>query len=139
MKQLVPAKLEDYAAAHSAPESPECRAIREETYRTRDCPQMVVGPLEAAFLKVMVKSVGARNVLEVGTFTGYSALAMAEALPEDGKLLTCEIDAESALCRGRTVVDVWGRSGREPNAHVSVDIDADGFLDLLVNRLNSLG
>ena len=96
MKQLVPAKLEDYAAAHSAPESPECRAIREETYRTQDCPQMVVGPLEAAFLKVMVKSVGARNVLEVGTFTGYSALAMAEALPEDGKLLTCEIDAESA-------------------------------------------
>ena len=53
MKQLVPAKLEDYAAAHSAPESPECRAIREETYRTQDCPQMVVGPLEAAFLKVM--------------------------------------------------------------------------------------
>ena len=49
-----------------------------------------------------------------------------------------EIEIESELCRGRTVVDVWRRSGRKPNAHVSVDIDADGFLDLLVERLNSL-
>jgi inosine-uridine nucleoside N-ribohydrolase len=50
-----------------------------------------------------------------------------------------EIDTESELCRGRTVVDVWRRAGREPNAHVGVDIDAEGFLDLLVERLNSLG
>jgi inosine-uridine nucleoside N-ribohydrolase len=49
-----------------------------------------------------------------------------------------EIEIESELCRGRTVVDVWRRSGRKPNAHVGVDIDGDGFLDLLVERLNSL-
>ena len=50
-----------------------------------------------------------------------------------------EIDTESELCRGRTVVDLWRRTTREPNAHVGVGIDSDGFLELLVERLNSLG
>jgi inosine-uridine nucleoside N-ribohydrolase len=49
-----------------------------------------------------------------------------------------EIDTESELCRGRTVVDVWRRTEREPNAHVGVEVDADGFLELLIERLNSL-
>ena len=57
---------------------------------------MIVGPLEAAFLKVMVRIVAARRVLEIGTFTGYSALCMAEALPTDGVLITAEIDSRSA-------------------------------------------
>jgi inosine-uridine nucleoside N-ribohydrolase len=50
-----------------------------------------------------------------------------------------EIDTESELCRGRTVVDLWRRTTREPNAQVGVGIDSDGFLELLVERLNSLG
>jgi len=49
-----------------------------------------------------------------------------------------EIDVESELCRGRTVVDLWQRTDRSPNAHVGVEIDADGFLELLVERINSL-
>ena len=49
-----------------------------------------------------------------------------------------EIDVESELCRGRTVVDLWRRTERTPNAHVGVDIDSEGFLELLVDRLNSL-
>jgi caffeoyl-CoA O-methyltransferase len=96
MRALVAPEIEAYAAAHSSAESPVCRAIREETYRTQDSPQMVVGPLEAAFLKVMVHAVRAKRVLEIGTFTGYSALAMAEGLPEDGKVITCEIDPDAA-------------------------------------------
>jgi inosine-uridine nucleoside N-ribohydrolase len=50
-----------------------------------------------------------------------------------------EIDTDSDLCRGRTVVDLWRRTTREPNAHVGVEIDSDGFLELLTERLNSLG
>ncbi len=50
-----------------------------------------------------------------------------------------EIETESELCRGRTVVDLWRRTTREPNAHVGVDIDSDRFLELLIERLNSLG
>jgi inosine-uridine nucleoside N-ribohydrolase len=49
-----------------------------------------------------------------------------------------EIDVESELCRGRTVVDLWRRTDREPNAHVGVDVDAEGFLELLIERINSL-
>ena len=53
-------------------------------------------------------------------------------------LLNVEIETESELCRGRTVVDLWRRTGREPNANVTVDIDADAFLSLLVERLSRL-
>src|SRR5438128_3529859 len=56
MQDLVDPEIEEYAAAHSVAESDVCRLIREETYRTQDCPQMVVGPLEAAFLKVWPSS-----------------------------------------------------------------------------------
>ena len=71
----------------------------------------------------------------------HDAVAVAHVIREDlvkTEHLNTEIDVESELCRGRTVVDVWRRSGRDPNSHVGVDIDADGFLELLVARLNSL-
>ncbi len=100
MKNLVSADIEAYAQAHSMPESDLCRALREETQRRMESPQMLVGPLEGAFLKMMAQLVGARRVLEIGMFTGYSALCFAEALPADGTVITCEVDDESsALAR----------------------------------------
>jgi inosine-uridine nucleoside N-ribohydrolase len=81
---------------------------------------------------------------EVYGFDGspiHDAVAVAQVIRDDlvkTEHLNTEIDVESELCRGRTVVDVWRRSGREPNSHVGVDIDADGFLELLIERLNSL-
>jgi inosine-uridine nucleoside N-ribohydrolase len=80
---------------------------------------------------------------EVYDFDGspiHDAVAVAYVIRDDllrTEHLNTEIDVESELCRGRTVVDVWRRSGREPNSHVGVDIDADAFLELLVERLNS--
>ncbi len=96
MKSLVSADIEAYAQAHSMPESDLCRALREETQRRMESPQMIVGPLEGAFLKMMAQLVGARRVLELGMFTGYSALCFAEVLPADGTVVTCEVDEESA-------------------------------------------
>jgi len=61
-----------------------------------ESPQMIVGPLEGAFLKMMAQLVQAKRVLEIGMFTGYSALCFAEALPADGTVITCEVDEESA-------------------------------------------
>lgn len=76
-------------------ESDVCRRLREETFRTMDLPQMVVGPLEGAFLKMMTRLVQAKRILEIGTFTGYSALCFAEVLPSDGSVITCDIDVKS--------------------------------------------
>ncbi len=96
MNRLVAVDVETYAQAHSIPESDICRALREETQRRMESPQMIVGPLEGAFLKMMTQLVRATSVLEIGMFTGYSALCFAEALPVDGTVLTCEIDEDSA-------------------------------------------
>ena len=94
--ELVPAAVESYCEAHSSAPSPLLAEL--QAYTTRNCAdaQMVVGPLEAALLQLLVRLSGARRVLEIGTFTGYSALAMAEALPPDGRLITCEIDPRHA-------------------------------------------
>jgi caffeoyl-CoA O-methyltransferase len=96
MNRLVAADIEAYAQAHSMAESELCRALREETQRRMESPQMIVGPHEGAFLKMMTQLVRATSVLEIGMFTGYSALCFAEALPADGTVLTCEINEESA-------------------------------------------
>ncbi|MEK6763491.1 MAG: class I SAM-dependent methyltransferase [Nitrospirota bacterium] len=101
MKTLVSEDIEAYAQAHSMPESDLCRALREETQRRMEAPQMLVGPLEGAFLKMMTQLVQATNVLEIGMFTGYSALCFAEALPADGTVITCEVDEESAALARR--------------------------------------
>jgi len=89
--------IEEYAEAHSWVESEICKALREETHRTMQFPQMVVGSLEGAFLKMMVRLVNATRILEIGMFTGYSALCFAEALPKDGRIVTCEIDEKPAV------------------------------------------
>ncbi|MGH7231402.1 MAG: O-methyltransferase [Nitrospiraceae bacterium] len=110
MKDLVAPDIEAYAEAHSWAESEACRAIREETYRTMDSPQMVVGPLEGAFLKMMARLVRAKRVLEIGTFTGYSALCFAEAVPDDGAVITCDIDPQAtALARRHFAKTPHGR------------------------------
>ena len=98
MNRLVAADIETYAQAHSMPESELCRALREETQRRMESPQMIVGPLEGAFLKMMTQLVRATSVLEIGMFTGYSALCFAEALPADGTVLTCESMRSQPLC-----------------------------------------
>ena len=103
MKTLVAADIEAYAQAHSMPESAVCRALREETQRTMAYAQMLVGPLEGAFLKMMAQLMGAKRVLEIGMFTGYSALCFAEAIPDDGSVLTCEVDEESAVVARRYI------------------------------------
>ncbi len=96
MSKLLSVDIEAYAQAHSMPESDLCCALREETQRRMESPQMIVGPLEGAFLKMMAQLVQATSVLEIGMFTGYSALCFAEALPADGTVITCEVDEESA-------------------------------------------
>jgi inosine-uridine nucleoside N-ribohydrolase len=82
---------------------------------------------------------------EVYGFDGspvHDAVAMAQVIQPkllELERLNVQVDCESSLCRGRTVVDVWRRTGLEPNANVAVGIEAEAFLDLLLERLSRLG
>ncbi len=101
MTDLVLPQIDAYAADHSLPETPTRRALREETERTMEFARMLVGPLEGAFLHQMARLVQATRVLEIGMFTGYSALCFAEAVPDQGRVITCEVDEESAAVARR--------------------------------------
>jgi predicted O-methyltransferase YrrM len=87
------AALRDYLVAHSTREHPSQTALREAT-RTHPHAGMQIGPEQAQFFALLVKLIGARRAIEVGVFTGYSALAVALALPADGYLLACDISDE---------------------------------------------
>lgn len=92
MSFLVDESIETYATWHAPEESPLFQHLVEETHATTDRPQMQVGRLEGGILRLLIRAVRAQRVLEIGTFTGYSALAMAEGLPDDGALVTCDIN-----------------------------------------------
>jgi len=100
---VVDADVERYATEHTTPEPELLAALAAETRESVDNPQMMVGPLEGRFLQTLVHMTGARRVLEIGMFTGYSALSMAAALPPDGRLITCDIDPEVAAVARRHI------------------------------------
>lgn len=106
MRGIIPQKIERYCRENTAPESKLLRELVAETYARTAYPEMQIGHLEGAFLRMLVRLVRAKRVLELGTFTGYSALVMAEALPVDGKLITCDIDPEVTELAKR----YWSRS-----------------------------
>ncbi len=96
MKAIIPRKIEEYCLRHTTARDKLLREL--EKYTNRHCAdaQMLIGPHEGALLAMLVRLTGARRVLEIGTFTGYSALCMAEALPKNGQLITCEIKPQHA-------------------------------------------
>jgi caffeoyl-CoA O-methyltransferase len=92
---LVPDAIEAYAAEHSEPVSALFEALREETYASMQSPNMQVGRIEGNLLRLLVKLSGAKRALEIGMFTGYSGLMIAAGLPEDGTLITCDVDPKA--------------------------------------------
>lgn len=106
MPEIIPVPIEKYAAAHTTPEKEIHEALVKATFEKTELPQMQVGNLEGTFLKLLVTATHAKRILEIGTFTGYSALRMAEGLPQWGQLITCDIDeAAAAIAR-----EYWKRS-----------------------------
>jgi len=92
--------IEEYAQSKSDPHNKLLDDLWKETHEKSNFAMMLTGPLEGGLLRLLLRVSGAKNVLEVGTFTGYSALTMAEALPADGHLVTLEIDpAHIAIAR----------------------------------------
>lgn len=92
---LVQPDIETYCRNHSTPLPPIFDKLKEETFASLNAPQMQVGLLEGRFLQMLIAISGAKRVLEIGTYSGFSALSMASALPADGKLITCDIDPKA--------------------------------------------
>lgn len=86
-------ELDAYLLSVGCRDDDVARRLREETDALPQA-RMRIGPLQAAFLAALVRIARARRIVEVGTFTGYSALSMARALPEGGKLIACDISEE---------------------------------------------
>lgn len=99
--EIVPESINSYCLAHSTRPSAICEEIEAFTRSNVANPGMLSGALVGSFLGLMIRACGARRVVEVGTYTGYSALAMAENLPEGGEVVTLDRNAETqGLARG---------------------------------------
>src|SRR4051794_24209936 len=92
--EIADPRVEAYAVEHSSAEPPQFAEIAEQTRARTSAPGMMVGTLEGRLLKAVVAMLQPSTVLEIGTFTGYSALSMAEALPPGGRIVTCDISEE---------------------------------------------
>ena len=142
--QLVSEQIEAYAAAHTSPAAAHLHALAEETRETLECPQMLTGEVEGRMLEFLVFLARPRSVLEIGTYSGYSALSMAQTLPQDGHIITCELDEERAdvaerhiaaagfgdrieVRRGPALETVNALDG--PFDLVFIDADKAGYLD----------
>ena len=89
--KFVPEDILTYCNEHSNEDSELLKELIEYTHATEDVPQMISGSHVGNFLQSLIKISKAKNVLEIGMFTGYSALKMAEALPNNGIIHTCEL------------------------------------------------
>ena len=107
---LTPPDIYDYTLKRSSKPTPLLDELYTYTHQHTQMPQMLTGPIEGNFLSLLVSMIQAKNVLEIGTFTGYSALWMAACLPADGKLLTCDV-SEQNLSIAKTFFE------RSPHGH----------------------
>jgi caffeoyl-CoA O-methyltransferase len=101
MARYIPDEIEAYAERYTSARFDLFDRLGAETRATQDNPQMMVGTIEGAFLSFLVTMTHAKRVLEVGTFTGWSSIAMARALPPDGSLVTCDVNEETTAVARR--------------------------------------
>jgi len=98
--------LYDYLLENSLRETDVMRRLREETSR-HGASGMQISPEQGQFMALLVQLTGARRCIEVGTFTGYSALCVAQALPADGRLIACDVNEETTAVARR----YWREAG----------------------------
>ena len=119
-------ELYQYLLRLSLRESPALRALREETAGHARA-HMQLAPEQGQFMALLVRLLGARRCLELGVFTGYSALAIAEALPPQGELIACELNADYA----RTALHHWQVAGVEERIRLRLGPARDSLEELL--------
>ena len=131
---LLTAELAAYLVGHGSPPDALQLALIEETRGLGPVAGMQIAPEQGAFLTLLTKIVGARSAVEVGTFTGYSALCIARGLPADGHLLCCDVSEEWTAIARRTW-EAAGVAGRvelriAPGADTLRSLPAEPTIDL---------
>lgn len=124
---IVDPRISEYVERLSAPHEPLLAELSEETHATLSMPGMLTGPLAGRFLELLVWAAAPQRVLEIGTYSGHSALSMAAALPPGGRIDTLELDPEHA-----TVAQHWfDRSphGDRITLHLGPALESLGGLD----------
>jgi caffeoyl-CoA O-methyltransferase len=152
---FLPEKIEDYVVAHSQPEPELLQRLTRETWQKVLAPRMLSGHLQGRVLSILSKLIRPKNILEIGTYTGYSALCLAEGLQPNGQLHTIDINEElhelqrtyfDASVYGKQIIQHTGNAlDIIPTLSQNFDIifiDADkrnylNYLELLLPRLQS--
>ncbi|HEX8206217.1 MAG TPA: O-methyltransferase [Solirubrobacteraceae bacterium] len=123
---------------NTTPEESYLRALREETEESLSSPQMLSGPVVGRLLEFLVWSLQPQLILEIGTYSGYSALSMARALPPGGRIITLEADPERATFARRHIERHGRISVREGDALQSI-ASLDGPFDMVFIDANKDG
>jgi caffeoyl-CoA O-methyltransferase len=89
-------ELHDYLVAHSSFRDSVTGGVEQAARDMGELEEMQIGGDQAAFITILIRAIGARRALEVGTFLGYGAISIARGLPDDGKLICCELNEEYA-------------------------------------------
>ena len=119
-------RLHGYIVDHGARQDDALRRVQEETAALGDVAAMQVAPDQGAFMTLLARAIGAREILEVGTFTGYSAICLARGLAEGGRLLCLELSEEYAETAARNL-ELAGVGDR---AEIRVGPAADALREL---------
>ena len=122
-------KLYGYLLDNSLRDDPLLKQLREET-ATHPQSNMQIAPEQGQFMALLVKLTGARRIIEIGTFTGYSSLSMARALPEDGYLLCCDVNDDWTSIARR----YWHKAGVADRINLKLAPALDTLQDLLEGR-----
>jgi len=101
MSRYIQDEIEAYAERYTSARADLFDRLGAETRATQNAPQMMVGPVEGAFLSFLVAMTQAERVVEVGTFTGWSSIAMARALPPGGGIVSCDVNEETTAIARR--------------------------------------
>lgn len=154
---MIDPDIEFYAENMTTPESGLLRELREFTEQELEYSEMLSGRVVGQFLAMLVRLSGVRRILEIGTFTGYSAISMAEALPSEGELVTCEYNTryeeiarrffeqsehgdKIRLKMGPALETVDGLAGPFDMVFLDADkVNYPGYYDAVIPKMNSNG
>jgi len=155
--EFISKKLDTYCNEHTSPECDVLRELNHETHTSVLNPRMISGNLQGQFLTMLSRMMQAKCILEIGTYTGYSAICLAKGLPADGVLHTIDVNEEledmntryfeKAGFEHQIVQHIGDASEIIPNLDLKIDlafIDADKknyplYFDLLIDKINPGG